>query len=72
METYTDQPGLQLYTANFLPDDPRTKTGVPYGKRDAVCLETQLPPDSPNHPEWGDIILRPGAVYERTTEYRFL
>ena len=72
METYTDQPGLQLYTANFLSDDPRTKTGVPYKKRDAVCLETQLPPDSPNHPEWGDIILRPGDIYERTTEYRFL
>lgn len=71
METWTDQPGVQLYTANFLSDDPRTRTGVPYAKRDGVCLETQLPPDSPNHPEWGDCILRPGQIYERTTEYRF-
>ena len=72
METWTDQVGVQLYSANFLHTDGRTKTGAPYQKNCAVCLETQQPPDSPNHPEWGDVILRPGRVYETTTEYRFL
>ena len=72
MECWTDQPGVQVYTANFLETDDQTKTGAPYGKRQAVCLETQVPADSPSHPEWGDIVLRPGQVYERTTEYRFL
>ncbi len=71
METYTCQPGVQLYTANGLKGNAETKSGVPYAKREAVCLETQLPPDSPNHPEWGDVVLRPGAVYEAVTEYRF-
>ena len=71
METWTEKPGVQLYAANFLHTDGQTKTGAPYGPRQAVYLETQFFPDSPNHPEWGDVILRPGQVYERTTEYRF-
>lgn len=71
METWTEKPGVQLYTANFLETDGQTKTGVPYGRRQAVCLETQFFPDSPNHPEWGDILLRPGKRYDYTTEYRF-
>ena len=71
METYTCQRGVQLYAANFLEANVDTKSGVPYGKREAVCLETQLPPDSPNHPEWGDVVLRPGQVYQAVTEYRF-
>ena len=72
MECWTDQPGVQIYTANFLETDSQTKSGAPYGRRQAVCLETQAPPDSPNHPAWGDVILRPGQVYDRATEYRFL
>ena len=71
METWTEKPGVQLYTANFLETDGQTKTGAPYGARQAVCLETQFFPDSPNHPEWGDILLRPGKRYDYTTEYRF-
>ena len=71
METYTCQPGVQLYAANGLKSNAETKSGVPYGRREAVCLETQLPPDSPNHPEWGDVVLRPGQVYKAVTEYRF-
>ena len=71
METWTEKPGVQLYAANFLETDGQTKTGVPYGRRQAVCLETQFFPDSPNHPEWGDILLRPGKRYDYTTEYRF-
>lgn len=71
METWTDQRGVQLYTANFLEAADHTKSGQPYQPRCAVCLETQQPPDSPNHPEWGDVILRPGVRYESATEYRF-
>lgn len=72
MECWTDQPGVQVYTANFLTPDDSAKGGAVYGPRQAVCLETQVPPDSPNHLQWGDVILRPGQVYQRTTEYRFL
>ena len=71
METWTCQSGVQLYTSNALTSDSRTKTGKPYGKWDALCLETQIAPDSPNHPEWGDVVLRPGQAYETVTEYRF-
>ena len=71
METWTDRPGVQLYTANGLATDGRTKAGRPYGPREALCLETQLPPDSPSHPEWGDVVLRPGQLWRSTTAYRF-
>ena len=69
METWTEKPGLQLYAGNFL--HGAGKGGVSYQPRQAVCLETQFFPDSPNHPEWGDILLRPGKRYDYTTEYRF-
>ena len=71
MECWTDQPGVQVYTANFLTPHPDAKGGAVYGPRQAVCLETQVPPDSPNHPDWGNVVLRPGQAYQRTTEYRF-
>lgn len=71
METWTEKPGVQIYTANFLNTNNQTKSGIPYGNHEAVCLETQFFPDSPNHPEWGDILLRPGHRYDYTTEYRF-
>ena len=71
MEAWTEKPGLQLYTANgFGP--VKGKNGATYRARQAVCLETQFFPDSPNHPEWGDILLRPGRRYDYTTEYRFV
>ena len=71
METWTEKPGVQVYSANYLDAAGHTKSGKPYRKRDALCLETQFFPDSPNHPEWGDILLRPGKRYDYTTEYRF-
>ena len=70
METWTEKPGVQLYTANFL-STGEGKGGPGYRARQAVCLETQFFPDSPNHPEWGDVLLRPGRQYDYTTEYRF-
>lgn len=71
MELWTDMPALHLYTANFLYVDGDTKSGTPYGRRQAVCLMPQFPPDSPNHPQWFDPRLRPGQQYDHTTEYRF-
>ncbi len=71
METWTEKPGVQLYAANGLTTDSSAKGGAPYRPRQAVCLETQFFPDSPNHPEWGDVLLRPGQRYDYTTEYRF-
>ena len=71
MEAWTDKPGMQLYTGNCLTAQ-NGKGGVDYQPRQAVCLETQFFPDSPNHPEWGDILLRPGRQYDYTTEYRFV
>ena len=70
METWTEKPGVQLYTGNFL-NAPGGRNGEHYHPRRGVCLETQFFPDSPNHPEWGDILLRPGQRYDYTTEYRF-
>lgn len=71
METWTEKPGVQIYAANFLSTGFQTKGGVTYGKHGGICLETQFFPDSPNHSEWGDILLRPGRRYDYTTEYRF-
>lgn len=70
METWTEKPGIQFYSGNFL-NARGGKGGVDYVPRMGVCLETQFFPDSPNHPEWGDILLRPGQRYDYTTEYRF-
>ena len=67
----TDQPGLQVYTGNFLDGSVRGKRGEIYGQRTAVCLETQRFPDTPNHPEWPSAMLRPGENYRTTTIFRF-
>jgi len=72
MEVWTDKPGVQLYTANALATNALGKGGVRYGKYAGVCLETQFFPDSPNHPDWGNIVLRPGRRYDFSTEFRFL
>ena len=70
METWTEKPGVQLYSGNYL-ETRGAKGGGDYAPRRALCLETQFFPDSPNHPEWGDILLRPGKKYDYPTEYRF-
>ena len=71
MECWTEKPGIQVYAGNFLNTDADGKGGVAYRPRQGVCLETQFFPDSPNHPEWGDITLRPGRRYDYTTQFRF-
>ena len=71
MEVLTSEPGVQFYTANFLDGRLTGKGGTAYGRRCALCLETQHFPDSPNKPEFPTTVLRPGEVYESTTVYRF-
>jgi aldose 1-epimerase len=70
MEVLTTEPGVQLYTANFL-GDTAGKAGKTYKQYGAFCLETQHYPDSVNHPNFPSTILRPGAEYRTTTIYRF-
>ena len=63
MSIRTDQPAIQLYTGNGL--------GAPFAKHGALCLETQMFPDTPNHPELGSSVLRPGLEYGSVTELQF-
>ncbi len=70
LEVLTTQPGLQFYSGNFL-FGQKGKGGKTYAKRSAVCLETQHFPDSPNHPEFPSIILKPGQRYHEVCVYRF-
>jgi aldose 1-epimerase len=70
MEVYTTQPGVQLYTANFLTDTPG-KGGQVYQPYAALCLETQHYPDAPNQPEAPSPVLRPGETYQHAVAYRF-
>jgi aldose 1-epimerase len=70
MEVFTTEPGVQLYTGNFLDGSVMGK-GVVYKKHTGFCLETQHFPDSPHHPEFPSIVLRPGATYKTTTIYKF-
>ena len=70
LEVLTDQPGVQFYTGNFL-DGSTGKGGKAYGKRAALCLETQHFPDSPNHPKFPTSELKPGAKFHTVTIYRF-
>jgi aldose 1-epimerase len=67
---HTTQPGLQLYSGNFLRGQ-RGKGGVAYPRRSALCLEAQHFPDSPNQPAFPSTTLRPGEVYRHTTVYAF-
>ncbi len=72
MELRTSQPAVQLYTGNYLGEDPEPgKGGVRYGRFSGFCLETQHYPASPNFPAFPDTTLRPGEVYRQWTEYRF-
>jgi aldose 1-epimerase len=71
MEVLTDQPGLQFYTGNFLDGTIHGKGGKVYGPRSAFCMETQHFPDSPNHPDFPSVVLKPGQRYHTTTIYRF-
>ncbi|HTS88841.1 MAG TPA: aldose epimerase family protein [Gemmatimonadales bacterium] len=68
LDVYTTEPGLQLYTGNFL--EPSRTAGA-FGARTGVCLEAQHFPDAPNHPAFPSIVLRPGLTYLSRTVFRF-
>ena len=71
MEVHTTEPGVQLYTGNFLDGTLTGKGGRVYQHRFGFCLETQHFPDSPNRPEFPSTILKPGETYESRTVFRF-
>jgi aldose 1-epimerase len=67
----TDQPGLQFYSGNFLDGTLTGPGGSVYRQGDALCLETQHFPDSPNQPSFPSTVLRPGQTYRTTTVHTF-
>lgn len=71
LEVRTTQPGLQLYSGNFLDGSIIGKGGRRYGHRAGFCLETQHFPDSPNHPEFPSVVLAAGREYLEATVFRF-
>ncbi len=71
LEGYTDQPGVQVYSGNFLDGTVVGKKGIAYPMRASVCLETQKFPDSPNNPDWPSTTLRPGETYSHRCIYKF-
>jgi len=71
LELWSDQPGLQVYTGNFLNGTSRSTGGGRYRQGDGIALEPQLFPDSPNRPEWPSSVLQPGQTYRSELEWRF-
>ena len=71
LEVHTTEPGMQLYTGNFLDGKHKNSAGVTYGKHSGLCLETQHFPDSPNQPNFPSTVLRPGQKFQSTTVFTF-
>ncbi|MCQ2158212.1 MAG: galactose mutarotase [Bacteroidales bacterium] len=71
LKVFTTQPGIQVYTGNYLAGSPEGKCGRSYDDYDAVALECQHFPDSPNHPEYPTTVLRPGETYKQAIIFAF-
>ena len=71
MELWSRQPGLQFYSGNFLDGTITGKSGHIYREGDAIVLEAQAFPDTPNHPNFGSIELDPGQSYDNHISFRF-
>lgn len=71
MEVYTDLPGVQMYTGNFI-NGEKGKFMTEYGKRDGVCFETQYFPDAVHHDNFKSPIVKKGEEYHSETAYKFL
>jgi len=71
MDIYTTEPGIQFYSGNFLDGSITGKRGKVYRKHFGFCLETQHFPDSPNHPDFPSVILRPGNKLSSLTIHKF-
>ncbi|MCE5178618.1 MAG: galactose mutarotase [Porphyromonadaceae bacterium] len=71
MEIYTTEPGVQVYTGNWMTGNFAAKQGRHYPRRSAVCFETQHYPDSIHQPDYPSVILRPDEVFNSRTTYKF-
>ena len=71
LETLSNQPGIQFYSGNFLDATSIGKSGRLYRMGDAVALEPQMFPDTPNRPEFGSVRLEPGQTYRNIIIWRF-
>lgn len=71
LEVLTDEPGIQVYSGNFLDGKVTGKKGIVYQQRTGICLETQKYPDTPNKPEWPSALLKPGETYTSHCVFRF-
>ena len=71
MEIYTDQPGMQFYTGNFVGDGTKGKTGAVYHKRGGYCFETQGYPDAVHYTHFPDVVYEAGEPYDTETIYKF-
>ena len=71
MEVFTDLPGLQLYSGNFLDGSLNSKKGKKYINRSGLCLETQAFPNSPNNESFPTTILEPGKKFYSQTSFKF-
>lgn len=71
MRMYTTEPGMQFYSGNFLDGTLVGTSGRTYRQGDALCLEAQHFPDSPNHPAFPSTVLRPGETYRTSTVHAF-
>ncbi|RLJ80676.1 aldose epimerase family protein [Pedobacter alluvionis] len=71
MDIYTQEPGLQFYSGNFMQSKNTFKTGAKDDFRTAIAMETQHFPDSPNQPAFPSTVLKPGEVYKTSSIYKF-
>ncbi len=71
LEVLSNQPGVQLYTGNFLDGTAVGKSGHAYRQGDGIALEPQVFPDTPNQPVFGSARLNPGQTYHNVIVYRF-
>ncbi|XP_066258168.1 galactose mutarotase-like isoform X1 [Euwallacea similis] len=73
MEVYSNQPGVQFYTGNFMPEDKSSQgKGAIYQKHGAFCLETQIYPDAIHHANFPDVLIKPGEEYHQFTSFKFI
>ncbi len=71
LTVYTNEPGVQVYSGNFLDGSVTGKKGITYNQHAGICLETQHYPDSPNKPQWPSVRLNPGETYNSECIYKF-
>ena len=71
LDVYTDEPGIQVYSGNFLDGTVTGKHGIVYNQRAGICLESQHYPDTPHNPDWPSVVLRPGEKYTSHCVFAF-